>query len=349
MLTEPQIQELADELDAQCDDAKLQLISTDLGINWANLTGGVQPFRERALKLVRHLKGAFPPRDGELLEMLRTRGNSQLKALAARLMAPNYFPPNGDPHNAILLGRTAFIARQKLRTAMRDFTTGANHLSTRVLVVRGNVPCGKTYTWEYLRHLALGVGAQPLRLRLQGRGESYSPRHLFEDVFGLLDIDAAALPPLPDGPQLARLEALLAAFKGKIVGLKRRSWLVIDDLNDVVVTQAVQEAAFAIAQAAEELKPQHLWVALLGYNTMIVDPELRFIAEDDPEFPTPNSVAQHLKAVSAAGPNPLQDARATEIAALLFQKHAALDKAAMIRLTVDVEKLGERLRAGQQP
>ena len=130
----------------------------------------------RAVAFIKHLNGLLPPRDGELLEMVRTRGNARLKTIAAQLMAPTYISPTNDPHDAIILGRTAFIARLDLRSRIRDFTTGVNPFTTRVAVVRGNSPGGKSYTWEFLRHLAFAsVGAQPFRHRLKGKGEDYTP------------------------------------------------------------------------------------------------------------------------------------------------------------------------------
>jgi hypothetical protein len=348
-LNDAQIDLLANELDQHSDDARLQLMATDLGVSWANLTNGISPFRERAKRLIVELTRPLPPRDGELLEMVRTRGNARLQAVVGQLMAPTYYSPTGDAHDAIVLGRTAFIARPDLRTRIREFTTGVNNFTARMLVVRGSTPGGKSYTWEYLRHLALAtVGAQPFYLRLKGKGEAYTPRHLFDEVFRLLNLDPSALPPLTDDPQLARLDALLATFKGKVPTLTRRYWLVLDDLNDPTVTPAVREAAFAIAQAAEELKPQTLWIALLGYNEPI-PPELRHILHDDAEYPTAVLVARHLQAISNGGPNPLDGDRASEIADLLFQKFGTLDKAAMIALTIDVEQLGEKLRQGLQP
>lgn len=351
MLTKAQIDQLADELDQQSDDVRLQLIATDLGVNWANQTNGITPFKKRAATLIEYLNAQIPTRAAEFLEMLRMRGNARLQAVAKELMVPTYFSPTGDPHDAIMLGRTAFIARPDLRLRIRDFTTGIGIFTARMLVVRGGTPGGKSYTWEYLKHLAFSTaGAQPLRHRLKGKGEAYTPRYLFEDVFRLLDLDVSALSSLTDDPQLARIDALLATFKGKVVGLARRYWLVIDDLNEPTVTPAVREAAFAIAQAAEELKSQSLWVALLGYNESIADPELRFIVQDDAEYPVPTFVAEHLQALSDSGPNPLKMNRATEIADLLFQKYGAtLDKAAMSSLTSAVEQMGEKLRQGQQP
>lgn len=349
-LSSAQIHQLAIALDQHSDDGRLELMATDLGVSWENLTNGITPFRERVATLIRHLNAQLPPRDAELLDMVRMHGNADLKAFVTRLMAPDYFSPTGDAHDAILLGRAAFLARRDLRERIRDFTTAVGYYSTRMLVVRGSTPGGKSYTWEYLKHLAFAsVGAQPIRHRLRDEGETYTPRHLFGDVFRLLDLDVSALPPLADAPQLARIEALLAAFKGKIVGLRRRYWLVIDDLNEPTVTPAVREAAFAMAQAAEELKSQYLWIALLGYNEAIADPELRFIAQDDADYPTAAFVAEYLQVLSDTSGNPLQGERATEIANLLFQKYQILDKAAMIELTTTFERMGEKLRLGQQP
>lgn len=349
-LTNPQIEELADAIDQNLDDNTLLLYATDLGVNLANLAVGVGTLRQRAVAFITYMNGQMPPRDAELLEMIRTRGNAQIQTVAARLMTPTYFSPTNDPHDAILLGQTAFIARPDLRSRLRAFTTGVNPTTTRMLVVRGSSPGGKSYTWEFLRHLAFAsVGAQPFRHRLKGKGEKYTPRQLFEDVFRLLDLDVSTLPELTDNPQLARADAFVSTFKGKVVGLRRRYWLVIDDLNDPSVTPAIREAAFAIAQSAEEIKPQYLWVALLGYNEPILDPDLRFIAQDDAEYPNASFVATHLRALSDASPNPLAATREREIADLLFQKFETLDKAAMTQLTILVEAMGQKLRQGQQP
>jgi hypothetical protein len=349
-LTDPQIEELADAIEQHLDDNTLLLYATDLGVPLANQTVGVRTLRERAVGFIKYMNSQLPPRDAELLEMVRTRANAALQTVAARLLTPAYFSPTNDPHDAIVLGQRAFIARPDLRSRLRAFTTGVNQATTRMLVVRGSSPSGKSYTWEFLRHLAFAsVGAQPFRHRLKGKGEQYTPRQLFEDVFHLLDLKTSTLPTLTDDPQLSRLDALVTTFKGKIVGLKRRYWLVIDDLNDPSVTPAIREAAFAIAQSAEEVKPQYLWVALLGYNEPILDPDLRFIAQDDAEFPNPFFVAQHLRTLSNAGPKPLDDGEETEIADLLFQKFTTLDKAAMTELTILVERMGEKLRKGERP
>jgi hypothetical protein len=228
-----------------------------------------------------------------------------------------------------------------------EFLNPSQH-STRVLVVRGVEPCGKSYSWGFLRHMAWSaLGAVPLRLPI--KDTSYTPRELVEAAFGLLSLDSSKLPPLKDLPQLARIEPLINAFKGQVPRMQGPPYLlVIDDLNDPSVIPATVETAFALAQCVEEVRAQYLWVVLLGYNVPITG-ELRHVAQDDASFPDLACVAKHLEAMAAAGPQPIEATKAREYADLLFSKYAQLDKAAMTELTPRVEELGEKLRQGQQP
>src|SRR4029453_4249866 len=110
-LTDAQITELADELNQHFDDGRLQLLATDLGVTLANLTIGVATLRERAVLFIRFMNTQLPPRDAEILELYKTLGTRAPRMVASRLLTPTYFPPTADPHDAIVLGRTAFIAR----------------------------------------------------------------------------------------------------------------------------------------------------------------------------------------------------------------------------------------------
>jgi len=53
--------------------------------------------------------------------------------------------------------------------------------------------------------------------------------------------------------------------------------------------------------------------------------------------------------LSDASTNPLKPKRETEIAQVLFQKYPTLDQASMTALTIDVERIGQKLFEGQQP
>lgn len=345
VLTSAQINELANAITAHSNQQKLELYSAAIGYPLRNLV--YSSLKEGALKLIADLNTQTPPMIDQLLEKLRVEGNAALKVIANRLLTPNYYSPDQDPHNAILLGTTAFVARDDLRSELRKFTN-ANQFSTRILIVRGDQPGGKSYTWEFLRHIAIDVGARPVKLGL--KGTSYTPRQFMEQVYRLLRLNLNSLPDLIDNPQLALIDPLINDFKGQVDDLDKRHWLVIDDLNDPGITVPIKETAFALASAVEEMRPSNLWVALLGFNDPIADVgQLRKVSRDYAEFPSEDLVAEFLDLVADASPKKLPSGRAKEMAKLLFNKFAPLDKEAMMRLTVDLEDIGEKLRQGLQP
>lgn len=344
-LTGQQISVLANTVNDESDSPTLDLIMSDLGLNPNDYPQGL-PLKQRATALLAALIGSMPPRDSDFLKMLRFRGNANIKRVVDAITKPAYFPP-GDPHDAIVIGRTAFVDRAGLRAEVRQFTEAVNSNSTRVLVVRGEEPGGKSYSWQYLRHLSwTTVGATAQRLPL--KRTNYTPRQFMEQVYSLLLLELSKLPMLPDDPQLAKIDPLINAFTGQLQNLSKRYWLVIDDLNDPAVTPAVRDTAYALARTVEDNKPDNLWIALLGYNEPISDPELRHIAKDDAEFPTRSYVAKYFEEMAKIGGNPLAEGRATEITDVLFTKYARLNKEAMEDLTRSVEDIGEKLKAGQQ-
>jgi len=345
-LTPKQVIDLAEQLDQEWNAPKLVLLAAGLSVNLDNVAPGAS-LKERAFKFITHMNSHVPPRDGELLEKLLYSGNAKLKAFAAELLKPTFYSPTGDAHDAVVLGKSAFVDRDDLRRVVRDFTN-PSPFTTRVLVVRGDQPCGKSYTWEFLRHLAVSaVGAVPLRLRL--KDTRFTPRQIFQQIGLLLRLDQSELPSMTDDPQLARIDPLINWFKGQVVELAKPYWLVIDDLNDPSASPAMREAAYAIASAVEEIKPPNLWVALLGYNAPVTDPDLRYIAQEDARFPDAPAVAMHFEVVAKAGPKPLTRDMARQIADILFGKYARLDKESMIKVTETIERIGEKLKLGLRP
>lgn len=346
-LTGAQITRLANELAKEWDIPTLNLFASDyLDINLDKLTLGSE-LKERAFKLITMLNSQLPPRDGEMLEKLRVCHNARLRNVAIELLTPLFFSPTEDPHDAIVLGKTVFVDRAELRQKLREFTSPSPY-TTRVLIIRGDEPCGKSYSWSFLRHLAAtSVGAIPQRLRL--KDTSYTPKELIEQVFSLLDMDRTKLPPMIDEPQLAHTGPLMNAFKGQLAALQRRYWLAIDDINDPSVTPPIRETTYAIAYSVEEARPENLWVALLGYNALITDDELRWVAQDDARFPDAALLAEHFQYMANAGPKPLRLPKAREYADLLLAKYPELTKEAMTKLTPLIERFGEKLKMGQRP
>jgi hypothetical protein len=342
-----EIDQLAEAVDRQWDEVTLSGVLLDeLDLVLGNLTSA-GTLQQKVRDLVVALNARRPPRDRELLEALVRRGNTALRAVATALLTPPFYSPTNDPVDAILLGRAAFVDRKGLRKVVREFANPTVN-STRVLVVRGKTPGGKSYTWEFLGHLARVTGVVPHRLRL--RNANFAPRQLVEQAFRLLTMDLTALPPAADDPQDAtQIRALVPAFMGQVPELTRPFWLVIDDLNDRGVTDLLRETAYALAAAVEDAKPENLSIALLGYNGQFADGELRLAAQEDALFPDARGLAAHFELMAAAGPNPLPAELALDYATVLLSKYPQLTKVDMIELTPQVEKMGELLRQGERP
>jgi len=340
-----QIGELSSKINAESSVEALTLAASYVGIDLDKLAPGLN-LKDKAFTLLNELNSQTPPRGVEFLERYRLAVNAALRATVDRILTPSYYPP-GDPHEAIVLGRTAFIARSELRKLLRREFAVPNALTTRVLIVRGNEPGGKSYSWQFLRHLAYAYGPQPQSLYL--KDTAYTPRQFFQQVYRLLGLDENKVPSLPDNPQLAKMSFLVNAFKGELPGLARRYWLVVDELNDPGVEKPVREAAYALASAVEDVRPEKLSVFLLGYNDQYDEAQLRQIALDDAEFPSVELVAAHLKTVSENSPKPLTDDRAKEISTVLFSKYPRIDKEAMNKITREVERMSEKLSQGLQP
>lgn len=345
-LNERQISELSRAIDAQMSLPELILLANDIGVNLSNIApdGSVQT---RAEVLLKYLNTARPPRDRELLEaILEHFGSSRaaLRCTVDQLMAPTFYP--SDAHNALLLGRMGFFGRTGLRMGLRAFTQHSS-FSSRVLIVEGSVPGGKSYTWKFLSHLAKQAGATPLLLSL--KGINHEPRSFVREIALLLQLDLSTLPPLADEPKMMRMSALVNWFQGQLVDLRRPYWLVVDDLNEPDVIAEVRACAYALASVVERVKPDNLWMALLGYNDPITDRDMRLCVRDVAAFPTAEVLAKDFVSLAAVSAVPLNPAKAAEYAQLLFSKYQMIDHDAMEELTAAAEDLGQTLLQGLQP
>lgn len=347
MLTGAQVSELAKEIDEQWTAEQFGMFLRDeLDIDVSKLAG--RNVKERVVELIKELTRPIPTRDGELLEKLEAVGNRRLKNVASTLLRPEYFSPTSDPHDAILLGEEAFVDRGELRRKLRTFTNPSRY-TTRVLIIRGDEPCGKSYSWSFLRHLAStsSVGAKAVHVPLRGTG--YTPGELFEYLFRRLGLSVDVLPPMRDNPQHARVNPLLGAFMSQVDKLQQRYWLVIDDINDPDVTPEIRETVYAIASHVEDDLSENLWIALLGYNQRISDPRLQRAAQDDAQFPDAELLAQHFKLIADHGGKPLPVEEARAYARLVLADFPVLNKEAMTELTPIIERMGRKLRAGERP
>jgi hypothetical protein len=348
-LTDRQISDLARTIDSHMNLAELVQLADEINVNLNNLApeGSVKTRAEAFLKAINSDRPR--PRDRELLDLIVRKGDNEIspviKNSVLELLKPSYFPPD-DPHKAFLLGRTGFFGRDPLRQSVRDFTNPDN-FTTRILIVRGSTPGGKTYSWEYLRHLAIVAGAEPMRLCLKKSG-AHTPRELVEAVGQLLGLGVSTIPKLVDNPQNMRMGALRDWFQRQLVKLDRSYWLIIDDLNDEKILPETRLCAYMLAEVVEEKKPDKLWVALLGYNEPITNNDMRWRAEDDATFPTAAMLAGHFVALAPESMR-LSFDEALGYANLLYPDTGELNPEAMSGRTSSAEKMAEKLRLGLRP
>jgi hypothetical protein len=341
-LTGSQITSLANAINGEWNLQKLTLFASDLNFNLDNEAPD-GPLVKRAFVFINEMNRLR--RDRELLQKLQAETNARLQNLADEFLKPPFFSPTGSARDAILLGKTAFIDRAPLRGSTDYFTSPNPGNNTRVLVVRGDRPCGKSYTWEFIRHLAVSAGATPQYLRLKDL-YSVSPREMLENCFALTGMDISEIPKATDNPQYARVAPLLNWFAGHwIHKIDPPCWLAIDDINDDRVIPELREAALALARCAE-VKKSNLWVILLGYNEPITDSDLTNIEQDQPQFPDETMVADHFVAITKDNLSPVTQARACDLAKLLFASYSPVDKIGMANIGRYIGKLSERLRCG---
>ena len=344
-LSGAQIQALAAEIGAVWNVQTIRQFASDLLVTLdttidVNRTSGAV-----ALQWVTWMNSRIPPRDGELLQALAAHPNARLRAIANRLLQPAWIPPTADALEAIALGRTAFVGRQPLRDELRKFLNPTSN-STRLLIVRGEQPCGKSYSFQFLRHFARNVlGGEAMRQGL--RNCNFTPRQFLENVFALLGM-AVDTTTMADDPQDVLVSPVLSAFKNQITTLSKTYFLIIDDINDPSVTREVRETAFALAAAIEEVRSDRLFVALLGYNQEL-DADYRNVAFDDATFPTPDFVAKFYLSMAKDSSKPLTPRRARVYADAAFSGFATIDKVAMTELTGIIETMGWKFSQGLRP
>lgn len=348
-LTGPQADDLVEGIVRNWSAEKLELFLSDhLDLRLDELAP-VGTLRERAVAVVSYVNGQRRPRDREFLQLLRKHGdNAALEELAGTLLTPPYYP-DGDALDAVLLGKIPFVGRQSLRELLRPFVEHPDD-PPRVLVVRGAEPGGKSYTWEFLRHLAARSGALAQWLPLADM--DYRPRQVLVEALTLLGLSDDSVPPMADDPQDSHLQPLVNSFMGAIPELERPSWLVIDDLNHPRVALPVRELAYALAKRVEYTGLPNLHLVLLGYNDPIPDARIE-LRTDRPQFPEVCRLAQYLTLMaSASGGEPLPAGLAAHLAELLVKRNSppdpSLTKECMQKLSYEIGQLGRKLWEGKR-
>ncbi|MGB8860311.1 MAG: hypothetical protein WCC60_13680 [Ilumatobacteraceae bacterium] len=267
-------------------------LNDHLGVSLADVMPPAETYPEGVVKVVCNLCARQPSLRAPLLWLMRDHGTSDMVTVAVELLTPSYFSPSGLPIDAMTLGPRSFIDRADLRQRLAAFEQPSLYTS-RVAVIAGEQPGGKSYSWYFLQHLAAAWGVGNIQSLSLSKLSPLSPYHLVASALQLLHLEGVSLPPFIDTPQLAHVNPLEIAFQGALPQLEDRFWLVIDDLNDVAVDTIVKEMAYAMARAAEQLK-SNLFVVLIGYNQPIMDELFSFAVRDSARFPDASEIAHHV-------------------------------------------------------
>lgn len=176
----------------------------------------------------------------------------------------------GDPYGSQLVGEQIFINRTKLRAHLKDLLSASR---SRVLVVTGDRPCGKSYTWFYVRQRELLGEAEPVLIDLKDWTEPVSPVDLMSSIALQLRL------PEPVIDQYAQGAAQARRLRDWLVGQLRpqedsgRWLLVFDSLDHVAQRDETLQLIELLAGAAITQVLPGLRMILLGYvNRLPIDP-----------------------------------------------------------------------------
>ncbi len=206
---------------------------------------------------------------------------------------------NGDPYLSHLAGQRPFIDRSVLRTHLKDLLSGSPR---RVLVITGERPCGKSYTWFYVRQPELLDGMTPVLVDLS----EFTDPGLPVDLMSSIAVQLGLPPPTVD--KYAQGAAQARYLRDWLVGqlLLRNGdgrWLLVfDSLDRVAQRDETLQLIEFLAGAAIRDRLTGLRVILLGYaNRLPIDVLDSVLTEEIQDIGEPElreffrSLARHVK------------------------------------------------------
>jgi hypothetical protein len=353
-LRSDEIRELASSLNVEWNFARLKLVASD----WFSLTlEDLAPLNSEKIEYATAFVSKVNElgRDHEFLLRLQGEGNANIQRIAIKLLTvPFISTQDENAYFAISLESTPFIGRNELRRNIENFSNPqVRRKKSRVLIVSGSKPCGKSITKEYLRHLAEEVAGAQFAVPLDMSQLKPTVKEFFKAIGSKLrlDFDNPPFPDLEDEPQEAReIIPYIFWLEGALSKKNGAYWLTIDELNHAQVTKIAREAAYEVARWAQEYRG-NLWVALLGYNEPVTDHDLRRGAVlDIAEFPPKSAIVEYFMTLAKKGG--MVDLQQDEVETWtdkVLNKYPKLDKETMMNLTDKLEDIGEDLLDGQQP
>lgn len=187
-------------------------------------------------------------------------------------------PAMSDPYLTYVIGQQQpFIDRSGLRMHLKDLLSES---TSRVLMINGNRPCGKSYTWYFIRQPELLAGIRPVLVDLSEWKDPATPTEVMSSIALQLGLNEPTMDGLTqeiDG--LAQKAAQARRLRDWLVGKLQehdasgRWLLVFDSLDHLGQREETLQLIEFLAGAAIRQRLSGLRVILLGYaNRLLIDP-----------------------------------------------------------------------------
>jgi len=213
---------------------------------------------------------------------------------------PNEFSAMVDPYLRHLIGQQQpFIDRSALRVHLRDLLSES---PSRVLVITGDRPCGKSYTWFFIRQPELLAGITPVLVDLSEWADPSRPIEVMSSVALQLGLKE------PTVDEHAQAAAQARRLRDWLVGQLQQHdrggrWLLVfDSLDHAGQRDETLQLIEFLAGAAIRQRLAGLRVILLGYtNRLPIDPLESVLTEEIRDIGEPELrdffrlLAQHAK------------------------------------------------------
>ena len=235
-------------------------------------------------------------REGWMIDLLRMFKESSYPAVreAANRILTHNLPsqdraetptpdlPAADPY---LIGRQPFIDRNVLRMHLKDLLSDSE---SRVLMITGERPCGKSYTWRYVNQPALLGGVIPVLVDLADSREPLSPLDIMSSIALQLGL------PEPTIDRYAQETAQARRLRDWLVGQLQQDnpdgrWLMVfDSLDHIGQREETLQLIEFLAGAAIRQRLTGLRVILLGYtDRLLLEPMESVLIEEIQDIGAP--------------------------------------------------------------
>ena len=176
-----------------------------------------------------------------------------------------------DPYLSQMIGgQRPFIDRSVLRGYFRDLLSDS---TSRILVVTGDRPSGKSYTWLFINQPEVLAGYTPVLINLSQVNEPHSPVEVMSRIAEQLTLGEPAI------DLHAQHSAQARRLGDWLVGQLQQNnpdgrWLLVfDSLDHIGQREETLQLIEFLAGAAIRKRLPGLRVILLGYaNRLLIDP-----------------------------------------------------------------------------